>query len=257
MRCVTMLEERMNRFGQLEAKLVNVEDELMLSRASVSGLTSLQELMEVHKYADGHSLQACLRVSIKRKVAARPELITAKRKRRASTLTVDYITKRWAVDEMLAMASLEAVSIRGVGGRVSGPFFRFDRHLEVLRIICFSAVEASLAVHQKFPRPNGTVSTRLLLERHVDEEGSVWYIVERNAQEQTVQVAQRSVRLTGGSQAYGVEQLVRSTVGVDTISDLPTERPMFLRWVALGAAVRPTACADADVAGRLTISLPV
>lgn len=257
MRRVTMLEERMNRFGQLEAKLVNVERELMLSRASVSRLTSLQELMEVHKYADGHSLQACLRVSIKRKVAARPELMTAKRKRRASTLTVDYITTRRAVDRMLAIASLEAVSIRGVGGRVSGRFVRFDRHLEVLRVIGFSAVEASLAMQQKFPRLNGTVSTRLVLERHVDEEGSVWYIVEPNAQEQTVQVAQRSVCLTGGSQAYGVGQLVRSTVGMDTFSDLPTERPMFLRWVALGAAVRPAESADADVARRLTMSLPV
>lgn len=67
----------------------------------------------------------------------------------------------------------------------------------------------------------------------------------------------RSVCLTGGSQAYGVGQLVRSTVGMDTFSDLPTERPMFLRWVALGAAVRPAESADADVARRLTMSLPV
>lgn len=66
----------MDSFRQLEAKLANVERELMLAQASVSGLTCLQELMEVHKYADGHSLQACLRVLIKRKVAARPELIT-------------------------------------------------------------------------------------------------------------------------------------------------------------------------------------
>lgn len=158
---------------------------------------------------------------------------------------------------MLAMASVEAASIRGVGGRVPGRFVRLDRHLDVLRMMGFSAVEASLAMHQKLPRPNGTVSTPLLLERKVDDEGSMRYIVERNAQEQTVQVAQRSFGLMGGSQAHGADQLIRSTVGMDTISALPTERTKCLRWVALGAAVRPADSADTDVAGRFTMSLPV
>lgn len=157
-----MPKKRMDSFEQQEAKLAYVDREFMLARTPFSGLTSLQELTKVHKYADGHFIQACLRVLRKMRAAARPELTTARWKRRASTLTVDYITTRRAVDQMLAMASLEAVSIRGAGGRVSRRFVRFDRHLDVLRMMGFSAVEASLAMHQNVPMLNRTVNFRMV-----------------------------------------------------------------------------------------------
>lgn len=253
---VQVLEKRVATVGRLETKLAHVERELMLARSSVSGLSSLQELMSVRKHAEGASLQACLRLLIKKKIDARPELITSRRKRRARALTVDHVTTRQAVDQMLAMASLEAVGIRGVGGRVSGRFLRFSGHREALRMVGFSPEEASSAINKTFRRLNGTVSTRLLLESHVDDAGSIWYIAGRNDVERTVDVAQRSVSLLGGSQEHTAARLTRSTVTVSSISGLSAEPPMYLRWAALGDAVRPAGASDADVVGKLTLSLP-
>lgn len=251
-----ILEERVATVGRLEAKLEHVERELMLAWSSVSGLASLPELMNVRKHAEGACLQASLRLMIQKKIEARPEIITSRRKRRARALTVDHVTTRQSVDQMLAMASLEAVGTRGVGGRVSGRFMRFSGHREALRMVGFSAADATSAMHKTFKRLNETTTTRLLMESQVDDAGSVWYILGRNEAEQTIDVAQRSVSIFDGSQEHTGVHATRSTVALATISGLPMEPPLTFRWSALGDAVRPAGGSDGDVVGRLTLSLP-
>lgn len=254
---VKVLEDRIASVREVESKLDHLERELMLARSSVSGLSALQEIVNVRKHAEGCSLRACLRLMIKKKMETRPEMITTKRKRRAASILIDHITTRQAVDQLLAMASLEAVGVRGVGGRVSGRFVRFGGRQEALQMAGFSAEEAFSVMYKKFTRLNGTVSTRLLLERHVDDSGSVWFILGRNSDQSSVDVAQRSVGLQGGSQAHTRERLNRSTVLAESIQGLPKEVPLFLRWSALGDPVRPAGASDADAVGRLTLSLPV
>lgn len=238
-------------------KLADLERELMLARSSVSGLSSLQDPTNVRKHAEGSSLRACLLLIVKQKIDARPELVTARRKRRASAVTVDYITTRQAVDQMLSMASVQAVGTRGVGGRVSGRFVRFNGHREARRTVGFPEEEALSAMYRSFTMLNGTVSTRLLLERYIDDTGLVWFILRRTSAEKTIQVAQRSLQLFGGSRTHTLERLNRSTVAVDAIPGLPAEPPVYMRWTALGAAVHPAGAVDADTDGRLTLSFPV
>lgn len=257
LRRVKDIEERIASVNRFESKLAHLERELMLARTAVSRLSSLPELMDVRKHAEGSSLRACLRLLIKRKIEARPEIMTARHRRRAVALTVEHITTRQAVDQMLGMASLDAVELRGVGGRVSGRFVRFSGHQDALQAFGFSTAEAAAAMHRTFTRLNGTMSTRLLLGRHVDDTGSVRFVLGRSTDGRTVDVAQRSVGALDGSQAATFEPLHRSTVDIDAISGLPIELPLFLRWSTLGDAVRPPGASDADVVGRLTMSLPV
>lgn len=117
---------------------------------------------------------------IKRKIESRPEVVKSRRKRRASSLTIEHVVARRAVDQMLSMALVDSVCSRGVGGRASGRFVRYKRHDDALQTMKFSPSEAAGVMHKTFTRVNGTVATRLLLERHVDDEGQVWYVLARN-----------------------------------------------------------------------------
>lgn len=65
--------------------------ELMLARCPVSGLKLLQELVKAREHADGSFLQACLRLMVKKKIDSCPELVTSRRKCRASSLTIDHV----------------------------------------------------------------------------------------------------------------------------------------------------------------------
>lgn len=257
LRRVKDIDERIASVSRFESKLAHLERELMLARSAVSGLSSLQELMDVRKHAEGSSLRAWLRLLMKKKIEPRPELITARRRRRALALTVEHITTRQAVDQMLGMASLDAVELWGVGGRVSGLFVRFSGHQDALQAVGFSAAEAAAALHRTFTRLNGTMSTRLRIERHVNDTGPVWFVLGRSTDGRTVAVAQRSVGALDGSQAATFEPLHRSTVHIDATSGMPIELPLFLRWCARGDAVRPPGASDADFVGRLTMYLPV
>lgn len=158
---------------------------------------------------------------------------------------------------MLSMATLEAREHRGVGGRVSGRVVRLSRHREVLRMVRFSSGQVDSVMHKSFSRLNGTTSTRMRLERHVDDTRLELFILGRNLDKKTVDVAQRPVGFLEASQAPTAERLNRFTVALDTIPGLPNKMPLFLRWSALGDPVRPAGASDAVVVGRLTLSLPV
>lgn len=168
-----MLEEQVPRLDDLETRLESMRKELMLARCPVSGLKLLQEHVKAREHAEGSSLQACLRLMVKKKIESRPELVTSKRKFRSSSLTIDRVFTLQAVDQMLSMASVDAVCPGEVEGRASGRFVRYKRHRDALHTMGFSASEAANDMHKNFTRVNGPVSTRLLLEHHVDSDGHV------------------------------------------------------------------------------------
>lgn len=247
----------MPRPDDLETTLESMRKELMLARCPVSGLKLLQELVKSREHADGSSLQACLRLMVKKKIDSCPELVTSRRKCRASSLTIDHVFTRQAVHQMLSMASVVAVCPREVDGRASGRFVRYKRHRDALHTMGFSASEAANDRHKNFTRVNGPVSPRLLVEHHVDSDGQVLYVMGRNAEEMTFNIVQRPDQVLSGSQTHTVEQLRRSTVMLQSVPGLTEEHPSFLRWVALGSVVCRVGSSDDDAVGRLTVSLPV
>lgn len=256
-RRVVCLEERVSSVQELETRLRTLERDLMLSKSSISGLSALQQVSQVNTLAQGVALQACLRTMLKKRVDTRPEVLTSKRKRRAKVLTIEHVTTRDAVDQLLAVASMEAECTRGVRGRVSGRVVRCSGAREVLSLIGCSCEEAESFQSKTFTRLNGSVSTRLLLERFVDEEGIDWFLLRRDVMNETVIAIRRQGAHAGTSQKPGPGLPQRSTIKVDALSGLSVEGPALFRWVALGDPVLPARSTDGNVAGKLTVTVPV
>lgn len=256
-RRVLCLEERVSLVQELETRLQALERDLILSKSAVSGLSALQQVSQVNTLAQGVALQACLRVMLKKRVETRPEVLTSKRKRRAKVLTLEHVATRDAVEQLLAVASVDAACTRGIGGRVSGRVVRCPGAAEVLSLIGCSAEEMTSFRSKTFTRLNGTVSTRLLLEKFVDEDGMTWFILHRNVLSGTADVVQRRGPRACGSQMTAPEHLERKTVSLNALSGLSAEGPSLVRWVALGDPIQPANTGDGNVAGKLTVTLPV
>lgn len=256
-RRVLCLEERISLVQELETRMHALERDLMLSKSSVSGLSALQKVSQVNTLAQGVALQACLRVMLKKRVEARPEVLTRKRKRRAKVLTIEHVTTRDALEQLLALASVDAACTRGVGGRVSGRVVRCSGAAEVLSLIGCSAEEVASLRSKTFTRLSGSVSTRLLLETFFDEDGMTWFIIHRNLSNGTADVLQRPATRACRSPMAASEDVERKTVTVDELPGLSAEGPALVRWVAMGDPVQLASTKDGNVAGKLTVTLPV
>lgn len=255
-RRITELEERVILVGELETRLGFLERDFMLAQSSMSGLASLQQLLQANKTAQGSALQLCLRSMLKKRVGTRPEVLSAKRKRRSPVLTMEHTVTRGAVDQLLALASVDAVCTRGVGGRVSGRLVRFKETRGLLSALGCSSDEATAFMCKSFTRLNGSVSTRLLMERFLDIEGDVSYILRRNQLEGTVDVAQRGQVNGGSSQLSTRGRLELSSIQLDSLPGLCADGPSSFRWVATGDPAQRAGLGDEDVVGKMVVTLP-
>ncbi|OSX79703.1 hypothetical protein BU14_0072s0061 [Porphyra umbilicalis] len=243
--------------NELAAKLDSVQRDLMLSKASLSGLSALQDVMSMDKWALGAALQGCLRALLMVRVKACPPRRTARTKRNQSTLTIDHIAVCGAVDQLAAMCRLEVESTRSAGGRVDGRVIHFPGCRAALSMLSCSASETAASLCHSFGRKDGTISTRLLLERYAQQDGKVWYILERNATDGTAAVARRSERSDAVLQPSTGGPLVRATLSIMDIPGLGSSCPVVLRWSPVARHGRPAGSTSNDVAGRVSLVFPV
>jgi len=124
-RRVVALEKRDVLVNELAAKLDSVQWDLILSEASVSGLSALQYVPSMDKWALGVALQGCLRAILMVRVKACPPRRTARTKRNQTILTIDHVAVCGAVDQLAAMCRLEVESTGSAGGRVDGRVIHF------------------------------------------------------------------------------------------------------------------------------------
>jgi len=257
LRRVMALEERDVLVTELTAKLDAVQRDLMLSKASVSGLSALQDVMSIDKWALGSALQGCLRAMFMARVKACPPRRTARNKRNQSTLTVDQVTVRGAVDQLAAMCDLEMENTRSVGGRVEGRFLRFSGCRAALSVLACSVAETTASLSHSFGRKDGTMTTRLLLERYTQADGKVWYILLRNEPEGTVEVACRGELADAVLRPSAGGPLVRTTMDMTDIPGLSSTCPVVLRWSPLAGHGSPAGSPNSAVPGRVSLVFPV
>jgi len=135
LRSVFSLKAGTERAADLAAQLDAVQRDLALSKASISGLKALQEVMETDKWALGSALQGCLRSMMLMLVTAFLDRRTGKRKRSHDVMISDHITVWGAFDQLIAMSALQMDSLRSTAGRVSGRLVRFHGCHPVLEML--------------------------------------------------------------------------------------------------------------------------
>lgn len=257
LRRVVALEERDVLVSELAAKVEAVQRDLMLSKASVSGLSALQDVMSVDKWALGAALQGCPRAMLMVRVKACPPRRNARTRRCQTALTIDHIAVRGAVDQLADMCHLEVERTRSMGGRVEGRVIRFSGCCAALSMLSCSESETTASLCHSFGRRDGTITTKLLLERFTQQDGKEWYVFQRHDADGTAEVARRDElsdsvlrRSTGGA-------LVRETVRMKDVPGLGTSCPVVLRWSPVGHHGRPAGSTDNDVVGRVSLVFPV
>jgi len=104
-------------------------------------------------------------------------------------------------------------------------------------------------------RRDGSTPARVLLERVVDNLGTVRYILQRHASTGRVDVATRASEVFFPSRRRFKDPLTCATVTQSDCPEVPTLCPAFLRW-------RPSAVSDvlgfdgSRMCGRVTLSVP-
>jgi len=114
---------------------------------------------------------------------------------------------------------------------------------------------STAAVCNTFVHNDGTMITRLLLERHIAEDGTVWYIIERIKNDATVEVGRRDDEV--GSEQQHAKAIVRSTMRCSQFPELASHCPVALRWTPMPEYMQSASSSDADVPGRASLTLPV
>lgn len=106
-----------------------------------------------------------------------------------------------------------------------------------------------------FVRKNGTVTTRLLMERHAAEDGIVWYIMEHNKNDGTVKVGRCDNEIASGQRHANA--MVRSTMRCSQFPELASYCPVALRWTPMPEFMQSASSSDADVAERVSLTFTV
>lgn len=161
---VVELEQRIFVVQDLEVRMGALETHFMLVQCSISGLTALQQIIQASKTGQGAALRQCLRILLKKRVGACPEALSARRRWRSPVLTMEYAGTRGAVEQLLALSSVDAICTSGVGGRVSDRLVRFEYAGGLLTVLGCSVSEPADLKCKTFARLNGSVSTRLFCD---------------------------------------------------------------------------------------------
>ena len=140
---------------------------------------------------------------------------------------------------------------------MDGRVIHFPGCRAALSMLSCSASETAASLCHSFGRKDGTISTRLLLERYAQQDGKVWCILERNATDGTAAVARRSERSDAVLQPSTGGPLVRATLSIMDIPGLGSSCPVVLRWSPVARDGRPAGSTSNDVAGRVSLVFPV
>jgi len=258
------LEGVLQRLRAVEVSVEGMREELDTSRSAMNGIDALRAVARQEQYRMGRSLQACLRTRVLERLKACPPAATrggrsggrgaAVAERVAVKFEVD--ATRGALDELVQMLSLGYEPSTG------------RRSTRPTRKVCFTSPQDLLAACGVAPevlldvtirsfvrRGNQSTPARVLIERHVDDEGTVWYVLSRDEAAETAEVAVRERETWSERRRAYAYPLKKETVAIGDVNGLPSRSPTTLVWRA-SAACGVAGVEGADAAGRVCLTLP-
>jgi len=254
------LEQTIARLEQVEERVDRCTEELSTSRAAFNGLHALQVVARQELFPLGSALQRCIASRLLERLKSCPSREwggpTRANIRGKATLSIEVDAERRAVDELVEKLGLEyALPHCKASARVMMRTVRFGSPAALLWALGLPRAARAKCMRRDFTRKDGSKPTRVLLERHVDEDGSIWYILGRHAGTGAVNVATRQAESFNVSSQEYEHELKRRTVTRGTLDGVPEFCPAMFQW--RGAPVGNMVDWDgAQTSGRVLVSVP-
>lgn len=254
-----VLSEAAKTVAQVEA----IEVELQKSRRIRLGLDVLQAVARDEQYPCGRALQRVLGQRLLERLkatparpAARGHAVHGRACHEQVAISFDVPFTRTGLDELVSMQGLtytpregrrQARPVRSVHFAGAGALLR------ALDLV--ASIEPQQLMCRRFTRADQSKAARPLIERFADEDGSLYYVVSRDAAAGQVVVAVRQ------SETYDVRRqafkhpLVQKCVALSSLPGLDEVCPCFLSWrESLSSSAMEWEGADA--CGSVSLSLP-
>ncbi|OSX77338.1 hypothetical protein BU14_0125s0045 [Porphyra umbilicalis] len=239
------------------------KEQLAASRLSLNGIRALQAVAQQEHYPLGRALQRWLSCRLVERLKMCPPSELNKARGSASqaesrtkvTLTIDMVTDKGALDELVQMQSLAydvpATSSRGKALRT----VQFHSPDLLLQALGMAAPLRNWCLSRRFARKDGSTPARVLLEWLCDDQGSTWYVLRRHPTGELVDVAVREDEVFDPLCHAYAHPLVRKTIPVASLLRLMPACPASLRWCPAGVT-GILAFDERHTCGKLTLTLP-
>lgn len=232
------VEDVVDGASKTAAKVEALEEEVRITRNIRRGFDVLQAVAQQQQYPCGRALQRVLGQRLLERLkstptrpASRGPSVSGRAGQEQVAITFDVPFTRSGLDELVAMCGLSYAP--RVGRRTARPVraVHFAGPVALLQALELMAVaDSQQLLCRRFTRLDQSKPARPLLERILDEDGSVFYVIDRNIDTGDVIVAVRE------SETYDVRRqafkhpLERKTVPIGSLPGLSTVCPCFLSW---------------------------
>lgn len=254
-----MASEAARTIAQVEA----IEEELVRSRRVRLGVDVLQAVARQELYPCGRALQRVLGQRLLERLKstpARPSVrghgVQGRAAQEQVAITFDVPFTRTGLDEFVSMQRL-SYSPRE-GRRVTRPVraVHFSGAVALLRALdLLGSGDPLLLLCRTFTRVDQSKPARPLIERFVDEDGSLFYILSRDVASGQVVVAVRESETYDVRRQAFKDPLVQKSVSLSSLPGLSEGCPCFLSW---RESISSSAMEweGADACGSVSLSLP-
>lgn len=240
-----------------------IQERLAASRSALHGIDVLRSVAVQERFRLGKTLQLILATKLEQRlktcppaVASRGTGTSARASRQQTSIGIDVPFTRCGMDEFATMQELTYVPVVTKRGGRSVRLLHFMDSDGLLASLGFSDPMRKEYGCRQFKRNrDGSRPSRVLVESHIDEQGSVWYILHRDRARDEVRVVAReseeySVRLRN----Y-VHELERRVVPFSAVPALPELCPSSISWRELSPSTF-FAREGAEACGMVTVTLP-
>lgn len=252
------VEQVMEGVAKTTAQVEAMQEELRLTRHVRHGLDVLQTVARQEQFPCGRALQRVLAQRLLERLKATPARPATRGKSMSSqsSISFDVPFTRTGLDELVAMRGL-SYSPR-VGRRLARPVrvVQFSGAAAILRALdLWATVDPQLLMCRRFTRVDKSKPARPLLESYSDEDGSLFFIMERHAATEEVVVSVRESETYDVRRQAFKDPLQRKRVARSSLPGLSEYCPCFLSWRESSSS-SALGWEGANACGSVSLSVP-
>lgn len=240
------------------AQVDALQEELRLTRHVRHGLDALQTVARQNQFPCGRALQRVLAQRLLERLNSTPARPTSRGKSTSqqSSISFDVPFTRSGLDELVAMCGV-SYSPR-VGRRLARPMriVHFSGVVDMLRALdLWTSVDRELLMCRRFTRLDKSKPARPLLERHLGEDGTTFFILDRERATEEVVVSVRESETYDVRRQAFKDPLQRKRVARSSLPGLSEFCPCFISWRESSSS-SALEWEGADACGSVSLSVP-
>lgn len=250
------------RCDAVDSGMEATKNAMATARLPLNGIRALQQVALQEQFPLGRSLQRRLATRLVERLKARPPSGLNRSRGGASqpdnrikaVLSFDADADRRSMDELMKMLSLSYTILGPARRERAAQLVEFTSPALALTAFGMSESLWSWAMARFTRRSDGSTPSRVRVERLEDDDGSMWFILQRRM-DGDVHVATRKTEEFDPQRRRFVHPLERTTSSFVELSGLPASCPAFLRWRPADVAAM-MGHEEGLACGKVTLSLP-